>query len=83
MPRPNRICGFAVTVQKTFDEYTISGTDARGLRDDFIDRGFKPGPYQPDLRGFTIAENDIVGSFEATRIKSKLNYLARENEVGV
>lgn len=74
----DRVCGCAVNVQKTFDEYTITGPDARDLREDFIERGYKPSAFKSDIRGFTITENDIIGSFEAVRIKKKLDFVARE-----
>jgi hypothetical protein len=71
-----RILGYVVNVRKTDDEYTISGPDVRGFREELIDRGFKPGEYQPDLKAFTICENDIIGSHEATRLKLRLNSMA-------
>jgi hypothetical protein len=77
----DRILGYRVIVKKTDGEYTISGAQALELHAEFCERGFRPDVFQCDGGLFTLQEDNIKGSFEANRIRNKLNHMANELQI--
>jgi hypothetical protein len=77
----DRILGYRVIVKKTEGEYTVSGPQALELHADLCERGFRPEAFQCDGNLFTLQEDNLKGSFEANRIRTKLNHMANELQI--